>query len=70
LRGGNVILYALGLCLTFNLGRDITLITLYTFVFGALIVWLVNRYNRSENVRTASLRRHGTPFMPERLVKY
>lgn len=38
---GRLPLYSLGLILTFNLGRDITLITLYPFVFGALAVsWL------------------------------
>jgi hypothetical protein len=38
---GRIPLYALGLILTFNLGRDITLITLYTFIFGSAIVcWL------------------------------
>ena len=38
---GRIPLYASGLILTFNLGRDITLITLYTFIFGSAIVcWL------------------------------
>lgn len=38
---GRIPLYALGLILTFNLGRDITFITLYTFVFGsAIVLWL------------------------------
>jgi len=37
---GRIPLYGLGLILTFNLGRDITLLTLYTFFFGALLVWL------------------------------
>jgi len=46
LRGRNTILYTLGLTLTFNTGRDITLLTLYTFVFGAVVVWVLNRYNR------------------------
>jgi hypothetical protein len=32
-------MYSLGLILTFNLGRDITLITLYPFVFGMLGFW-------------------------------
>jgi hypothetical protein len=36
---GRLPLYALGLILTFNLGRDITLITLYPFVFGAIAIW-------------------------------
>jgi hypothetical protein len=40
---GRLPLYALGLILTFNLGRDITLITLYPFVFGALLVWWMDR---------------------------
>ena len=31
-------LYALGLVLTFNCGRDITLLVLYPFVFGLVIV--------------------------------
>jgi len=38
---GRLPLYSLGLILTFNLGRDITLITLYPFVFGAVaVLWL------------------------------
>jgi hypothetical protein len=38
---GRLLLYMLGLVLTFNLGRDITLITLYPFLFGyiMLTVW-------------------------------
>jgi hypothetical protein len=41
---GRLPLYALGMILTFNLGRDITLITLYPFVFGALLVWWIERH--------------------------
>jgi hypothetical protein len=40
---GRLPLYGLGLILTFNLGRDITLITLYPFVFGVLVVWWLER---------------------------
>ncbi len=40
---GRIPLYGLGLILTFNLGRDITLITLYTFVFGRLLVWMLDQ---------------------------
>ena len=40
---GRLPLYGLGLILTFNLGRDITLITLYPFVFGALGIWWLER---------------------------
>jgi hypothetical protein len=39
---GRLPLYALGLILTFNLGRDITLITLYPFIFGALLIWWID----------------------------
>jgi hypothetical protein len=39
-------LYALGIVLTFNLGRDITLITLYTFIFGWTLVWYLNWSDR------------------------
>ena len=35
---GRLPLYSLGLILTFNLGRDITLLNLYPFVFGLLAV--------------------------------
>ena len=40
---GRLPMYALGLILTFNLGRDITLITLYPFVFGAGLIWWIER---------------------------
>jgi hypothetical protein len=43
---GRLPLYSLGLILTFNLGRDITLITLYPFLFGALAVWWLERHSR------------------------
>jgi hypothetical protein len=40
---GRIPLFALGLILTFNLGRDITFITLYPFVFGAMLIWIADR---------------------------
>ena len=43
---GQLLLYGVGLVLTFNLGRDITLITLYTFVFGAVVVWLADHFSQ------------------------
>jgi hypothetical protein len=68
---GRLPLYILGLVLTFNLGRDITLITLYSFVFGAMIVWWLNRKAQNEegagrrrassSLRRAALRRNGRP---------
>ncbi len=49
---GRLPLYSLGLILTFNLGRDITLITLYPFVFGALAVWWLDRHPHQTIRRT------------------
>jgi len=43
---GRLPLYSLGLIMTFNLGRDITLITLYPFMFGAGAIWWYNRNRR------------------------
>ncbi len=40
---GRLPLYALGMILTFNLGRDITFITLYPFVFLAAALWWMDR---------------------------
>ena len=62
---GNLPLYALGLILTYNLGRDITLITLYTFFFGWGVVWWVNR--RNSNNMTRMTRNNRSPqFQPGR----
>lgn len=36
---GHLLLYAIGLVLTYNMGRDITLLILYPFVFGWLLLW-------------------------------
>jgi hypothetical protein len=53
---GRVPLYALGLILTFNLGRDITLITIYTFIFGSMIVWWLEWWEKSGHRAPASVR--------------
>lgn len=37
------LLYAIGLILTFNLGRDITLIVLYPYFMGVLCLWALKR---------------------------
>jgi hypothetical protein len=55
---GRLPLYAIGLILTFNMGRDITLIVLYPFVFGLVLLWIfgerkVTRYAFQPNVNTA-----------------
>ncbi len=40
---GRIPLLAFGLILTFNLGRDITFITLYSFVFGWFVIRMLDR---------------------------
>jgi hypothetical protein len=50
---GRLPLYALGMILTFNLGRDITLITLYPFIFGRLAVWWLERRQRPQDEKSA-----------------
>jgi ABC-type multidrug transport system fused ATPase/permease subunit len=41
---GHLLLYAIGLVLTFNMGRDITLLVIYPFLFGwILLTWLNKR---------------------------
>jgi hypothetical protein len=62
---GRLPLYACGLILTFNLGRDLTLITLYPFIFGVLALWWFNRYrpqllNRSGDQRSRPVSRTGS----------
>jgi hypothetical protein len=40
---GHLLLYAIGLVLTFNMGRDVTVLVLYPFIFGWLLLWWNNR---------------------------
>ena len=40
---GHLLLYAIGLVLTYNLGRDITLLVVYPFVFGWILLNFMNR---------------------------
>ncbi|MGJ8696665.1 MAG: hypothetical protein ACSHYF_10130 [Verrucomicrobiaceae bacterium] len=41
-----LLLYACGLILTFNMGRDITLLVLYPFFFGLGLFWILRNINR------------------------
>ena len=45
---GHLLLYAIGLVLTFNMGRDITLLVIYPFVFGWLLLWWNNRRKKAK----------------------
>ena len=40
---GHLLLYSIGLVLTYNMGRDITLLILYPFVFGWILLSWMNR---------------------------
>jgi hypothetical protein len=57
---GYLPLYGTGLILTFNLGRDITLITLYPFVFGLFAVGWMSRNQRSLPAPPAPIQQPGT----------
>lgn len=39
---GHLLLYAIGLVLTFNMGRDITLLVVYPFIFGWILLRWIN----------------------------
>jgi hypothetical protein len=54
LKLGRLPLYALGLILTFNLGRDITFITLYPFLFLAMGLWWYDRHRPSASTLPVS----------------
>jgi hypothetical protein len=43
---GHLLLYAIGLVLTYNMGRDITLLTIYPFVFGWILLNWLNKRKR------------------------
>ncbi|MBP6602449.1 MAG: hypothetical protein KA250_11630 [Verrucomicrobiales bacterium] len=49
---GRLLLYSLGLVLTFNLGRDVTLLVLYPFLFGSLIFLVQKRYLKKSSSHT------------------
>ena len=62
LRGdpARLILCTVGMILTFNMGRDITLFVLYPFVFGymLLLVWEWQQAKKREQNVSAPVRRH------------
>jgi hypothetical protein len=71
---GRLPLYSLGLILTFNLGRDITLITLYPFVFGAAAIWWLEHYQiiktapEAKPVSAAPSQKNPRPAAPSKIL--
>lgn len=55
-----LLLYGLGLVLTFNLGRDVTLLVLYPYLFGSLLFWWWSRHGRTPARRSPA----GGPNLP------
>ena len=51
---GHLLLYSIGIVLTFNMGRDITLLTIYPFVFGWILLNWMNR-KKIHSLNTMSL---------------
>jgi hypothetical protein len=47
----HMMLYAIGIVLTFNMGRDITLLIIYPFLFGWLLLNFYNRYLKPREAR-------------------
>ncbi len=54
---GRLLLYVSGLILTFNIGRDITLLVLYPFFFGLGMLWVWNLLRGGPPQEGASIRR-------------
>jgi len=54
---GFIPLYGLGLIITFTLGRDVTFLDLYPFVFGFGLCWWINRNFKPPSIRTEETRR-------------
>lgn len=49
---GRLILYGCGLILTFNMGRDITLLVIYPFLFGLGLYWLWRAFRGNDASRS------------------
>ena len=59
-----LMLYAVGMILTFNMGRDITLLVLYPFVFGWMLIFALewNKKKKKEQNVSVSRRSHRADF--------
>jgi len=60
---GRLFICAIGLILTFNMGRDITLLVLYPFFFGYVMILLTERRNASKESQVDEAEKAGViPF--------
>jgi hypothetical protein len=65
-RFGRLPLLAIGLFVTYNVGRDFCFLALYPFAFGAALIWFVDRFCKSSEAPIAQPRTTGggqPPFM-------
>jgi hypothetical protein len=58
---GRLFLYAIGLFLTFNMGRDITLLVTYPFCFGYLLLIISKNRQRTNKKSVAVATSNGSP---------
>ncbi len=56
-KAGYLIMLLVGLVLTFNLGRGFSLVTLFGFLFGLIILWFIRRQRRRQTPQSPLLRR-------------
>jgi hypothetical protein len=56
-RFGRLPLYATGLFVTFNVGRDFCFLALYPFVFGFILIWVLDRYFIRQQSKVVGMRR-------------
>lgn len=66
---GRIPLYLVGTVLTFNLGRDITLMTLYPFLFGAALIWVSNYWLSKRNKPSRMLPKLKIPIAQPRFPR-
>ena len=65
-RFGRLPLYVFGLALTFNMGRDVTLLTVYPLLFGYVLIHILERTTekRRQRSRQPGVRGMGLPARP------
>jgi hypothetical protein len=62
-------LYAIGLILTFNMGRDITLLVVYPFFFWYLLLFIAKNWSRVLGLSTSRKKRSVRPAVATKMLK-